>query len=137
MADRAVGDVRQVLVERATAGDVERLGTAADAEDRDPAAVGLARQRDLERVEGRLGRPEHRVTAGAVGARVEIGPAGEQQAGEVAQQRRDRRSAQRREHDRDPAGPLDRLEVLQAERHLRLTRLALGAQGDVLRSAQL
>ena len=58
VVDRAVRDVGQVLVQRPAAGDVERLAAAADAEHREPARVGLARDRDLERVERGLDRPE-------------------------------------------------------------------------------
>ena len=54
--DGAVGDVRQMLVQRAAARDVERLAAAADAEDRDAERVGLAGDRELEGVERRLDR---------------------------------------------------------------------------------
>ena len=71
----------QVLVQRAAAGDVERLGAAADAEDRQPARVGGARQLELEGVEPRLGRPELVVAlAGAVGVGIEVRAAGQADA---------------------------------------------------------
>ncbi len=61
VVDRPVGDVGQVLVQRAAAGDVERLEAAADAEDGEPEPVGLLRDAELELVERRLRRAEVRV----------------------------------------------------------------------------
>ena len=48
----------EVLVQRAAAGDVERLRAAADPEQRHPGGVGGARQLELEAVERGLGRAE-------------------------------------------------------------------------------
>ena len=63
----------QVLVQRPAAGDVERLGAAADAEQRQPAGVGGARQLELEGVEPGLGRAELGVALGrAVGVGIEV-----------------------------------------------------------------
>ena len=70
--------VRQVLDERAAAGDVHDLHAAADAEERQVALERARGQRELEGVPlghgaGRLG-----MRLGAVGGRVQVGPAGQQ-----------------------------------------------------------
>ena len=72
--------VGQVLDQRPAARDVHHLHAAADAEQRQVALERAARQRELERVAlghrpGRL-----RMRLGAVGGRVDVGAAGEQQA---------------------------------------------------------
>ena len=100
----------QVLVQRAAAGDVERLRAAADAEHRHPALGRRARERELEGVERGLGRPElHVALAGAVGVGVQVGAAREADAVEPGDQRLEVRDAAagarpgRRPHARSPA----------------------------------
>ena len=56
----------QVLVQGAAADDVERLGAAADRQDRHLAGVGAPRDRELEAVEVGLGRAQFGVRLGAV-----------------------------------------------------------------------
>ena len=72
------GEVGDVLVEVAAADDVERLGAAADRQDRHLAGVGAAGDVELEAVEVGLGRPELGVRLGAVVLGVEVGAAGEE-----------------------------------------------------------
>ena len=128
-AGLALAVARQVLVQRAAAGDVERLRAAADAQQRHPALDRRAGERELEGVQRRLGRPEL-----ARGARARRRPrgqvraAGEADAVEAGDQRLEVRHA-RRQHDGHPAGALDRLQVGHPQRHLRVGRLALAAQG--------
>ena len=125
-----------VLVQRAAAGDVERLRAAADAEQRHPHGVGGARQLELEAVELRLGRAELLVRAGAVGGGVEVRPAGEADAVEAVEQRGDP-VVQRRQHDGHAAGQLDGPHVGQPQRHLMLRRLAVPAERRKLATSHL
>ena len=81
-------------MEAPAARDVERLGAAADAEDRQPGGVGAAGDLELERVEAGLDRAEVRVALGAVRGRVEVRPAGQADAARAAPtQRGDQRRA--------------------------------------------
>ena len=106
---RRLAMVVDVLVQRAAARDVQGLEAAADAEQRQPARVGPAHERDLGRVDDAVGRPQVLVAVGrAVLERVEVGPAGEAQAVEPVEQRVDGARGLRREHDGDPAAQLDR-----------------------------
>ncbi len=132
-----VGDRRQVLVQRAAAGDVERLRAAADAEDRQPSGVGTAGDLELEDVQPRLDRPEIGRRRGAVGARVQVRAAGQADAPQRRQQRGDGLDRQRRQHDRDRPGSRERAHVRHAERHLVLRRLALGQRLRPLGPADL
>ena len=85
---RGLAMVVDVLVQRPAAGDVHRLQAAADAEQRHPARVGGARERELGGVDDAVGRAEPLVAAArAVGERVEVRPAGEAQAVEPLEQR--------------------------------------------------
>ena len=86
VGDRAVGDLRDVLMKGAAARDVERLRPAADAEDRQAAGVRLPRELHFEGIELGLGRPQLGVRGAAVGGRVEVGPAREQHAAETVEQ---------------------------------------------------
>ncbi len=76
MIDSAVGDVRQMLVQRSAAGYVEQLKTAADGKNRHPAGVSGASEGKLELVKLGLDRPEAAVAPLAVGDRIEIGASG-------------------------------------------------------------
>ena len=109
--------VREVLVERAAAGDVHDLHPAADAEERQVALHRAAGQRELEGVA--LGhRPDRlRVRRLAVAGGVHVGPAGEQQAVEQVEQAVGvlDRGRVRREQERDPAGGLDGVDVAAGE----------------------
>ena len=79
-------------------------------------------------VECRLGRAQLRVArAGAVGVGIEVGAAGEADAVEAVDERGDRLGRQRREHDGQAAGALDRLQVGDAERHLGVRGSPCGA----------
>ena len=123
----------EVLVQRAAAGDVERLHAAADPEHRHPARVGELGERELVAVERRLGGAELRVALLlAVAVRVDVRAARQADAVEPLERRRDRVVAERREHDRDAAGALDRAHVDHPERHLALRRVALGQRVAVL-----
>ena len=128
--------VLDVLVQRAAARDVERLGAAADAEQRQPGGVGGAGELELEAVERGLGRAEQLVRAGAVGDGVEVGAAGQADAVEAVEQRL-QPVLQRGQHDRHPAGQLDRAHVGQAERHLMLRRLAVTTERRKLSTPHL
>ena len=127
----------QVLVEAAAARDVERLGAAADAEDRQPGGVGAARDLELERVEPGLRRAEVRVALGAVGGRVEVRPAGQADARERRDERGDQAAVDGRQHHRHGAGALERAHVGHPERELVLGRLALGQRVGALRAPDL
>src|ERR1700761_1300364 len=59
-------EVGEVLVERPAADDVQRLGAAADRQDRHLAGVGAGGDGELETVELRLDRPQLRVRLGFV-----------------------------------------------------------------------
>ena len=92
--DAVADDVGKMLVQGPAARDVQQLHAAADAEDRKLAAVGGANQRELDRVDPRLGRPELGVGLGAVCARLHVGAAGQAHAVDaVEQRRRSRRGA--------------------------------------------
>ena len=73
----------------------------------------------------------------AVDARLEVGAAGEADAVDPVEQRRDRVGAQQRHDHRDAAGALDRLRISRGQRHLELGRLALRPRDDILRPAEL
>ena len=136
-AGLALAVAREVLVQRPAAGDVERLAAAADAQQRHPALERRARERELEGVERRLGRPQLLVAVGgAVRAGVQVRAAGEADAVEPADQRLEVRHA-RRQHDRDRARALDPLHVGHPERHLGMVRLALATQRRQPAGAQL
>ena len=105
VGDRAVADVRHVLVQRAAARDVEDLAAAADAEHREAERVRAADDGELEGVELRLHGPEPRVALGAVGGRVEVRAAGHADARQVVDQRRDPVVVERRQHDRASRRP--------------------------------
>ena len=120
----AVADVvGQVLDQRPAERDVEQLHAAADAEQRQVALDRPARERDLRRVA--LGpRPGRAVVRlGAVGGRVEVGAAREDQRVEVVEHLVGLRAGARvgRDHQRDPAALLDRVDVRAREQE----RLAL------------
>ena len=123
------GAVGQVLVQRAAAGDVERLHPAADREQRQVARGGLAQQRQLVLVADAVDvRAELRVALVAVGRGVEVRAAAEEQAVDAVQQRRDVvHEPVRRQHDRDPARLLHRLRVAEAQRQPRRVAVTRGA----------
>jgi hypothetical protein len=127
----------KMLVEAAAARDVERLGAAADAEDRQPGSVRAARDLELERVEAGLGRPEVRVGGGPVGGRVEVRPAGQADARERCDERGDQAGVDWGKHHRHGAGALERAHVRHAERELVLRRFALGERVGALRAPDL
>ena len=129
--------VGHVLEERAAARDVERLGAAADAEDRQAAGVGMARDRQLEGVHVGLHRAELGVRLGAVGGRVDVRAAGQADAGQRLQQRGHQLQRQRRQHHRDRPGARERAHVGHAERQLGLRRLALGRRVGEQRAPHL
>ena len=79
-------ELRQVLVERAAAGDVEHLHPAADAEQRHVALERAPRQRELEAVALGPGALRLGVRLGAVAGRVDVGAAGEDQPVEQVEQ---------------------------------------------------
>ena len=134
----SVGEpIRQVLNERTPTDDVERLGPAADGEDRHVALVGRAGDRELEAVEVGLGRAEVLVRLLAVGIRVQVRPAGEADAGDPVEQGLDQVHPQRRDHDRHASGRLDRSQVGEPERHLVAWRLPLGRRLDRLGTPHL
>ena len=137
VGQRGGRQVGEVLVQRASAGDVERLCAAADAEDRQPELQRLADDRVLERVEARLGRAELDVRPLVVGGRSEVGPTGKQQPVQPAEQRGNRGRCERGHHDRHAARGLDRARVRDPECHLSVRRLAVAAQCRELAGAEL
>ena len=137
VGNRAVRDLRQVLVQGAAARDVERLRTAADAEDRQPTRVGLPRQLHLESVELRLGGAQLGVSDAPVGSRVEVGPTGEQHAAETVEQGRDSIQLERWEHDRQSTCALDGTQIGHPECHLDPSGLATPVATHLAGVAQL
>ena len=114
VVERRAGAVGQVLVEVAAAGDVQHLGAAADGEHGQPARVGAARQLQLEAVEvaARPGPARGGARRRRRPGRCPGRPRG--RARQPVEQRLDGVEVQRRHHDRQPAGGLDRAQVLQA-----------------------
>ena len=127
----------QVLHERAAARHVERLHAAADGEDRQAAPLGRADERQLERVDLPLGRPERRVRRLAVGRGVQVGAAGQQQTVEPRDEQVDDLGQQRREDHGHRPRALERLRVGEAERELAHRRLGLRLPARGLGHAQL
>ena len=135
--DAVADDIGKVLVQGPAARNVQQLHAAADAEDRKLAAIGGAHQRELHRVDPRLGRAEVGMGLGAVCARLDVGPAGQAQAIDAVEQGADRVRAQRRHDHRDPAGALDRLGIQRGQRHLDLRRLAMGPRAYLIGAPKL
>jgi hypothetical protein len=105
--------VREVLVQRPAARDVHHLHAAADAEERQVTLHRPRRERQLERVAlGRRARGRG-VRLGAVGRRVHVGAAREQQAVEHVEHAVGVLDGGRvgREQQRDAAGALDGVDV--------------------------
>ena len=132
----AVGDLGrelgQVLVQGAAADDVERLGAAADRQDRHLARVGAAGDAPARSGRGRARSGPVGVAARRRRCGVEVGAAGEADAVEAVEQRLDRLLVQRRHHHRQGARRLEPAQVGQAERHLVARRLALRGRLDAL-----
>jgi hypothetical protein len=105
----------QVLDERATQRHIDDLLPAADAQGRHRPLHGPARRGQLESVEGRVGRVGA-VHGLAVGDRVDVGAARQEQAVETFEQRDQRGPVRQRGHqDRQAAGGLDRLDIGHAQ----------------------
>ena len=103
-----------------------------------PALQGELDQAQLEGVEAGLGRPELDVAVrGAVGRGVEVGAAGEADAVEAVQQRREVVGAGRRQHHRDRAGRVERAQIGHPQRHLRVRGLAVATGRRQPRGAHL
>ena len=129
--------VGQVLDERAAAGDAEQLQTAADGEDRHAAVERLAGDRQLDRVEPGPRRAELRVGLLAVGGRMDVRAAGEQQADAQSSSGSIVAPASGGTIDRHAAGLLDGLRVLQGQRDLAVGPLAVLGARDRRLLAQL
>ena len=98
----------------------------------------LAGEAQLEGVEARLGRAELDVAVGrAVGRRVEVRAAGQADAVEAVEQRREVIGADRRQHDGDRAGRVQRAQIGHPERHLGVRGLAVAARRRQRAGAQL
>ena len=109
--------VGEVLPERAAAGDVHDLHAAADAEEAGCRARARARASAISNA-SRSGRMPlgHRVGLGAVGGRVDVGAAGQDQAVQDVEDSSGSASAGvGRQHQRDPAGGLDGVHVVAVE----------------------
>ena len=124
-------------MEGSAASHVQDLHAAADPEDRELATVGGPDQRELDRVDSRLGRAELGVGLGAVGARLNVGATGQAHAVDPVEQRVDRVGPEQRHDHRNAAGALDRLGIQRGERHLELRRLALRPRAHVLGPSKL
>src|ERR1700722_19451161 len=74
--DGAVGGIWKVLVEGPATRDAERLGSAADSENRQSPRVGLARQLHFEGIELALRRAKLGMRGASVAGRVEVGISG-------------------------------------------------------------
>jgi hypothetical protein len=129
--------VREVLMKRPAAGDVQDLHPAADPEDRQVSAIGRPDERQLDGIRAWLGGSELGMWLLAVDARLQVRPAGEAHAIDTVEQGRDRVGAQQRHDHRDAAGALDGLGIQRGERDLELRRLALGPGDDVLGASEL
>ena len=127
-----VGEVRQMLVQRAAAGNVERLHAAADAEHREIALRGAGPHGQLVLVAGAIDvRTQPRMSQPAVDARVEIRAAAEDEAVEAIEERRRIVTEAVRRHDHgDPFRLLDRLRVRQPERQAVRREIACGPPGS-------
>ena len=110
----------QVLDEVAPAEHVQQLEPTADRERRHVALERALEQRELPGVPVLLRGVGRRMTLGAVGGRVDVDPAREDDAVEDVERVVDRVGA-RRDDERPSAGPLDRLHV--EERHERRGQL--------------
>ena len=73
--DALTHDVRQVLVQCPSAGDVEHLHAAADRQQRQASGVGRLGKRQLEHIQPALRRSGERVPSPAVADGIEIGAA--------------------------------------------------------------
>ena len=125
---RGLAVAGDVLVQRPAAGHVERLGAAADGEDRQAALERQLDQFQLEGVEARLRRAELDVAIRrAVGDRVEIRAAAEADAVEALDQRSEVIGADRREHDGDRPGGVQRPQIRHPQRHFGVRGLAVTA----------
>ena len=120
---------RDVLVQRAAAGDVERLAP------RQIARIGMLRisamphEAQLEGVQARLGRAElHVALVGAVGRRVQVRPARQADAVEALDQRREVVRADGRQDHRDRAGGVERAQIRHPQGHLGVRGLAVAAR---------
>ena len=107
--------VGEVLPERAAAGHVHDLHAAADAEEGDVALERAPGQRDLERVPLRPHAAGHRVGLGAVGGRVDVGPAGQDQAVQHVEDLVGIGLGVGGQHQRDPTRGLDGVDVVAVE----------------------
>ncbi len=106
-------EVRQVLMQSPPAGDVKNLKSAADGQDRHPAAGGRGQQGELGRVTARLEGAGARVRRGAVGRRVEVRAAGQHQRIQPGHRVRD--AGHRRQQHRHRAGRRHLADVVHRE----------------------
>ena len=132
MGDRVADDVRQVLVQRAAAHDIERLSTATDAQGRQPESDSLPRYRILEAIKVRLGRAQFDMRLRAIRPGREVRPSREHEPIQTPEQTPSVLVADRRHNHRNPARGLDRPHVGHPERHLRVRGFAMA-----LKRAQL
>ena len=136
MSDRVANDIGQMLVERASACDVQRLSAAANAQDRQLEAHGLTSNGVLERVKTGLGRTELDMLPRTVRRRRKIRTAREHQPIQPGNQRRSVRRRERRHRDRQRPSRRDRTHVRHPERHLGIRRLPMAPQrGELTRQA--
>ena len=121
----------------AATGDVEQLHAAADREDRQPLRVGGPGQGELELVQVALHRPSRGIEVPTVAAGIEVRPPRQTDAVDPLEQSKRQLGPERRDNERDRAGRLQRLEVLEAQRHLMRRRLTLGRGRHGLRPPDL
>jgi hypothetical protein len=116
--------LRQMLVQRSTAGHVHDLHPSADPQQRDPALHRPDRERHLEPVADRIRPDGLGVGLDALDCGVDVRPSAEDQRVDPVEQRvrglgRGRVGGQQGRH---PAGPLDRVRVGERQQHGRLKR---------------
>jgi hypothetical protein len=87
VVDALAHRVGQVLVQRATARDVDDLGAPADREHGQGALVGGAHELELEGVQPGLRGPEARMWLGPVGGGMDVGPAGQAEPVDAVEER--------------------------------------------------
>jgi hypothetical protein len=115
---RPIGPVAgQVLGERAAAGDGEHVQAAADREERDASLEGGPHQRQLEPVPAMLGLVGLLEPLLVVDGRVQVPPAGEDQAVQGGDEGGHRVRRHRRQDHRRSPGPVHRADVANGREH--------------------
>ena len=130
LAVHDVGDLGQVLLERAAQRHVEHLVAAADAEQRQAEVAGGAGQRQLEHVGVGMAAGDVGRGLGAVVLRVDVAAAGQQQAVESGHHLVDVVGIDARHDERQPAGAQHGVDIAPVERLDRLLVVHRRRRGD-------